>query len=558
MLRSLEIENIAVIESAKLEFSTGFHALTGETGAGKSIIIDSIYAIMGERTSRELIRRGCSRAGVTACFTEVPPAVLQKLEECGIAAEPGEDLILKRTISADGHSRVWVNMQPANVGLLKELGKHLINIHGQFDNQNLLNPERHIDFVDGFAKNQALRAAYLKKFEQLKAVHKELNALLQHDAEARKRYDLLKYQIEELSTAELKPGELQKLREYLNRQQNSERLCGALQAAKAGISGNESEELPGAKDLLTLAFQALEPLTGEVPALQPLSERLTAAAYELEDLEALLLEQLEQNEYDPAGVQRATERLEQLRDLTAKYGGSEETALAYLQQAEQELQSIRQSSERQIKLEEQLEDAEQKLVAAGKALTNSRQTALRQICEKISQELCYLDFKSATFTANFKQGRYTKTGCDTLEFLISANAGEEPKPLAKVASGGELSRVMLAIRCVLSKSDDVGTLVFDEIDAGISGHAAVKVAQKLLEVSGYRQVICVTHLAQIAAAANRHLLIQKSEQNGRTFTDVTPITGKQRELEIARIIAGDKATETILASARELLNNFVK
>ena len=307
-----------------------------------------------------------------------------------------------------------------------------------------------------------------------------------------------------------------------------------------------------------MAFQALEPLTGEVPALQPLSERLTAAAYELEDIEALLLEQLEQNEYDPAGVQRATERLEQLRDLTAKYGGSEETALAYLQQAEQELQSIRQSSERQIKLEEQLEDAEQELVAAGKALTNSRQTALRQICEKISQELCYLDFKSATFTANFKQGRYTKTGCDTLEFLISANAGEEPKPLAKVASGGELSRVMLAIRCVLSKSDDVGTLVFDEIDAGISGHAAVKVAQKLLEVSGYRQVICVTHLAQIAAAANRHLLIQKSEQNGRTFTAVTPITGKQRELEIARIIAGDKATETILASARELLNNFVK
>lgn len=552
----LEIENIAVIESAKLNFETGFHALTGETGAGKSIIIDSIYAILGERTSRELIRRGCSQASVTASFCGAPQAVLQRLAESGIAAEPGEDLILKRTISAEGHSRVWVNLQPANVGLLKEIGKHLINIHGQFDNQNLLNPERHIDFVDGFAKNGALRSCYAEKFEQLKAINKELNQLLSHDAEARRRYELLKYQIEELSAAGLKPGELQKLQDYLTRQHNSERLCGALQTAMAGIAGNESAETPGAKDLLTAAVQALEQLTDEVQPLQPICERLAAVSYELEDVQALLHEQLEQSEYDAKGVQQATERLEQLKDLTAKYGGSEAAALAYLQQAEQELSGIRQSSERQLKLEQQLEKAEQELVAAGKALTDSRQTALKAVCSKISKELCYLDFKSAVFTASFKQGRYTKNGCDTLEFLISANAGEEPKPLAKVASGGELSRVMLAIRCVLSKIDDVGTLVFDEIDSGISGHAAVKVAQKLLEVSKYRQVICVTHLAQIAAAANQHLLIQKSVQGGRTFTAVTPITGKQRELEIARIIAGDKATETILASARELLSNF--
>lgn len=554
MLQYLHIENIAVIEQANIDFSGGFNVMTGETGAGKSIIIDSLFAILGERTSRELIRHGCDRAVVSASFTEIGVAAEHKLNELGFTTDEHGELILQRVLFADGRGQVKINGQPANVSTLKELGRYLINIHGQHDNQTLLNPEKHMSFIDAFAENLAERNAYHTAFEAFKTTSKELRALADAEEEKKRRSSLLAYQIEEIEKAELTLGETEKLKETLHIGQQSEALLSAMAEGMAGINGGDEPEASGALDLLRSSLRVLTGAVGHFEPLKPQVEALNALVLDLEGLASDLAGLAESVDLDPETLENSRLRLDMIHDLMLKYGNTEEEILSFLDTARQEFASIQNDEARLAALEAELEPAQQALIDAGAALSASRTKAATAICQRICEELAFLDFNGAVFTADLSQGKYTKNGCDVTEFLISANVGEAPKPLVKIASGGELSRIMLAIRSVLSLKEDVGTLIFDEIDSGISGHAAQKVAVKLAAVAKQRQVICVTHLAQIAAAADHHLQISKSVQDQKTYTSVVPLDHEGRVREIARIISGGAYTENLIKTAEEMLS----
>ena len=552
MLQYLHIENIAVIESANIDFTTGFNVMTGETGAGKSIIIDSLYAILGERTSRDLIRTGCERAVVSASFSNVNGEALKTLENLGIGYDPVEELVLSRVMFADGRGQVKINSQPANVSALKELGKHLINIHGQHDNQTLLDPDTHISYIDSFAENGSLKKEYISAFEEFRRINKQLDDAIKQEEESIKKAELLKYQTDELSKAEIKIGEEEKLKAYLKSYSMCEKTASVLETVLNEIYGGTDESF-SALDKLRAASSALSQITNENPKAEKALEKAESVIADVESLVSDISEIKENLNFSEIDAENARQRLDLLHDLMLKYNCSEEGLINYLESASDKLQSIVKNSEARVKLESLIEPAEKRLIECGKRLSDSRKKAADEICRLICNELKALNFNSAVFTAEIKQGRYTKNGCDTTEFLISANAGELPKPLAKVASGGELSRIMLAIRSVLSMKDDVGTLIFDEIDSGISGKTAAKVAEKLYNVSKKGQVICVTHLAQIASKADNHLYICKSEQGGKTFTTVKNLDFEGRVYEIARILSGGEYTENVINTAREML-----
>lgn len=554
MLQYLHIENIAVIEQANIDFSDGFNVMTGETGAGKSIIIDALFAILGERTSRELIRHGCDRAVVSASFTAIGAAAEAKLTDLGFTTDENGELILQRVLFADGRGQVKINSQPANVSTLKELGRYLINIHGQHDNQTLLNPEKHMSFIDAYAENQAERTAYREAFEGFKAISKELRALTEEEAEKERRASLLSYQIDEIEKAELRVGESARLKEILSVGQQSEALLSSMAEGLVAINGGDEPEAAGALDLLRSSLRVLTGAVMRYEPLKPQVEALRALVLDLEGIASDLAGLAESVEIDPETLENSRLRLDMIHDLMLKYGNTEEQILDFLDSARKELGSIQNDKARLAELEDRLEPAQQALIDAGSALSRSRTAAAIAICQRICEELAFLDFNGARFEAEVAQGKYTKTGCDTTEFLISANVGEVPKPLVKIASGGELSRIMLAIRSVLSLKEDVGTLIFDEIDSGISGHAAQKVAVKLAAVAKERQVICVTHLAQIAAAADHHLQITKSVQDQKTYTKVVPLEHDGRVREIARIISGGAYTENLMKTAEEMLS----
>lgn len=550
MLKFLHIENIAVIERSDIEFSPGFNVLTGETGAGKSIVIDSINAVLGERTSRELIRAGCDTAEVSAVFGELDNATAAALSDIGVVPDDDGNIVIRRRLSAAGKGLIKLNDRPVTATELKEVGRHLVNIHGQHDNQALLDPERHLDYVDAVADDDPIKGKYYAEFREINKIRKELAAVQTDEDEKRRRVDLLKYSINELESAGIKPGEYDKLRRKLEIARNYQKTAEALARAYSELKGDD--ELDGAVSLLSGAEKALSSLRDE--EWDKRASVLSSAASAAEDVSAAIYDFLENAEYSDIDPDEINARLDTLDKLMLKYGGGEWELLKALDKAREELNDIEFSDKKAAELSELLDSSVERLVALGEELTEVRKKTAAAFEKQVCDILSYLNMPDVRFTVQFAKGRYTKRGCDTAEFMISANRGESVKPLSKIASGGELSRVMLAIKSVLLGRDPVGTMIFDEIDTGISGYTAGKVGTQLKRVAENRQVICVTHLAQIAAMGDTHLLIEKKAEGDRTFTSVSPLSYEDRINEIARIMSGAQMTENLYNSAKELLD----
>ena len=553
MLKYLHIENIAVIESSDIEFSEGFNVLTGETGAGKSIVIDAIIAFFGERTSNVLISAGCYSASVSALFGQLDDDTVKALTEYDLSPDEDGNLLITRKLSLNGKGIIKINGKPFTASVLKAIAGGLINIHGQHDNQALLNPDTHSGYIDALAENQKEKAEYYKEFKNVNKIRKELEALECDEDEKQRKTELLKYQIKELTEADIKLGEIAELKEKLTIAENYEKTVKALSNANNCFYGGDDTD--GAVEMLKNAEKQLSTLNGEI---EKSNTKLRDAISVLEDVAAETARTLEHYEFSDFNPDEINQRLDLLYRLMLKYGNSEEQMLEYLADAESQLDNITFSDKRAAELSDELENSKQRLVKLGAALTATRKKTAEKFEKSVTEILCYLNMPSVTFKVDIKSGRYTKNGCDTMEFMISANKGETVKPLHKIASGGELSRTMLAIKSVLLDKDPVGTMIFDEIDTGISGYAADKVGIQLCRVAKGRQVICVTHLAQIAARAKAHLLIEKSTQNARTFTKVYPLSGDERIHEIARIMSGSEITENLYNSAKELIDRSQK
>lgn len=550
MLKFLHIENIAVIEQSDIEFSEGFNVLTGETGAGKSIVIDSINAVLGERTSRELIRAGCDTAEVSAVFGCFDDYTAGLLAEYGVTPDEDGNIVIRRRLSANGKGLIKLNDRPVTATELKEIGKSLINIHGQHDSQALLDPDSHINYIDALAENGELLSKYYAEFRELNKIRKELNSAETDEDEKRRETDLLKYQINELESADIKSGEYARLKKELEIAKNYQATAEALSAVCTALKGDD--DFDGAAALITDAQKRLIGLKSEEWRVQ--SEKLADAVSVIEDVAAEARDFLDGAEYSDMDADSINERLDFLDRLMVKYGNSEQEMLDFLAAARVRLDELVFSDRRIAELSDLLDKSTERLVELGEQLTKSRKKAAAEFEAKVCGILTYLNMPDVRFTVSIEKGRYTKRGCDVIEFLISANKGEKVKPLAKIASGGELSRVMLAIKSVLLDKDKVGTMIFDEIDTGISGYTAGKVGTQLKRVSKNRQVICVTHLAQIAAMADNHLLIEKNTIEGRTFTKVEPLSYEERISEIARIMSGAELTENLYKSAKELVD----
>lgn len=550
MLKFLHIENIAVIEQSDIEFSEGFNVLTGETGAGKSIVIDSINAVLGERTSKELIRAGCDTAEVSAvfgCFDDYTAGVLA---EYGVTPDEDGNIVIRRRLSATGKGLIKLNDRPVTATELKEIGKSLINIHGQHDSQALLDPDSHINYIDALAENGELITKYYAEFKELNKIRKELNSAETDEDEKRRETDLLKYQINELESADIKVGEYARLKKELEIAKNYQATAEALSAVCTALKGDDNFD--GAAALITDAQKRLLGLKSDEWRVR--SEKLADAVSVIEDVAAEARDFLDGAEYSDMDADSINERLDTLDRLMVKYGNSEQEMLDFLTAAKVRLDELVFSDRRIAELSDLLDKSTERLVELGERLTKSRKKAASEFETKVCGILSYLNMPDVRFTVSIEKGRYTKRGCDVIEFLISANKGEKVKPLAKIASGGELSRVMLAIKSVLLDKDKVGTMIFDEIDVGISGYTAGKVGTQLKKVSKNRQVICVTHLAQIAAMADNHLLIEKNTIESRTFTKVEPLSYEERISEIARIMSGAQLTENLYKSAKELVD----
>ena len=550
MLSVLHIENIAVIEQADITFDAGFNVLTGETGAGKSIVIDAISAILGERAYRDVIRTGCDKAFVSAVFTGIGP--LDWFAENQVEYQP-EELLIQREIWLDGKNVCRVNGRPVTVALLKKLGIQLINIHGQHDSQQLFDEANHLRYLDLFAKDEAELAAYTAAFETVQQTRAEIRRLSMDESEKLRRVETLRYQIEEIEGAKLKPGEDEQLEALRKRLQNSEKMKSGLCAAVNALYGGEDSD--GACSLLTDAERSLGSLCRFDESLEPLQTRLTDAAYLIRDITEELRDLRDSLSFSEGELEQLEERLDVIHKLRRKYGATCVDILEFLEKCRRELDEIEFSSDRLEQLQKDLDKQEAKAKRAGLALRKIRITAADDLAERILSELAQLDMPKVQFVCQFEELELTATGMDEVRFLMSANVGEDLKPMSKVASGGELARIMLALKNVLAEQDHVSTLIFDEVDAGVSGQAAQKVAEKLCQVARTKQILCVTHLAQLAAMAHTHLYISKAVRKGRTYTSVTPLDMEGRKQEIARIIGGAVITDTTLKSAEEMLRH---
>ena len=548
MLDLLHIENIAVIEQADISFGNGFNVLTGETGAGKSIVIDAISAILGERTYRDVIRTGTARACVSAVFSGIPE--LAWFSENRVEYDPDE-LLIQREIYADGKNACRVNGRPVTVALLKKLGGQLVNIHGQHDSQQLFDEEYHLTYLDLFAKNQDLMQVYTDKYHAVTDVRHEIQRLSMDEGEKLRRVEALQYQIEEIRRAELTSGEDEALEARRKVLQNSEKLVDGLVKAVSALYGDDDRD--GAAGLVSEAAHALSRIKRYDDRLEELHGRVSDLMYAVQDTAEELHSKMDELAYSGDELEQIEARLDVIHRLRRKYGNTVDDILAYLSKAEAELNEIEFANDRIERLSRQLVKLEEEAFRAGQVLRDSRLKAAAELQMRLQEELSALDMPRAQFVCQFEEQPMAANGLDQMRFLMTANIGEALKPMSKVASGGELARIMLAIKNVMAEQDLVSTLIFDEVDAGVSGRAAQKVAEKLRAVSGSKQVLCVTHLPQIAAAANVHLLIQKSEIDGRTFTRVTPLDREGRKREIARIIGGAEITETTLKSAEEML-----
>ena len=551
MLSLLHIENIALIESADIRFESGFNVLTGETGAGKSIVIDSIGAVLGERTSRELIRTGAKSALVTAVFTQVPS--LKWLEENGFSAE--EEHLLQREIQGDGRNVCRIDGRLVTVAQLRELGRQLLNIHGQHDGQQLLDPASHLGYLDRFGRCQPLLEEYQEAYRQWHEVRKAMDSLQMDEAERSRRVDTLNYQIQELERADLKPGEDEELAARRQLLRSAGKLMEAVQSAEFALSGDE--ESAGACGLIADAEGEIQGVASISLDLADLSEKLTALRCAADDAADVLRELNRSFDFSPGELDQVEERLDLLYRLRKKYGPTVEDMIAYLSQCRQELDQIQYADDNLARLEKELQKARREARRRGEALSKARAEAAQALQQRVQEELRQLDMPKVRFQTEFSakpgEAGMDETGLDEVQFLMSANLGEALKPIQKVASGGELARIMLALKNVLAEGDEIGTLVFDEVDTGVSGRAAQKVAEKMAQVAKGKQVLCVTHLPQIAAMADTHFSVQKGERDGRTYTQLKQLDRSGRQKELARLIGGASITPALLESAEELL-----
>ena len=549
MLSQLFIQNIAVIEKVQVAFEKGLNVFTGETGAGKSIVIDAINAVLGNRTSRDLVRTGAPKALVTALFEGIGDETKEQLLSMGFEPEEDGSLLLSREISADGKTSCKIGGRPSTVSILREVAQSLINIHGQHDNQSLLLPEQHLVYIDQFGKTAALLKEYRVEYAYYVELQRKLRQLQTDEREKAQRTDLLSYQINEISSAALFPDEEEELQSAKKKMQNSVKIIEALQIAHDLLQG--TEESDGILSMLDQTQEQFQMLEVYYPQIK--SDRILDMRYELEEVRENLRDALSDAEMDPAELDRIEERLDLIFRLKRKYGGSVEEILAFKERAQQELDSIVHAEELQAKLEKEHGQSEARLIKLAKQLSEKRKSAAKQFEDQVCAELTFLDMPSVRFIVHAETGELDETGIDRMEFYISTNPGEPPKPIGKIASGGELSRIMLSLKNVIAEGDRVGTLIFDEVDTGVSGRAAQKIGRKLKQASAGRQIICVTHLAQVAAFADTHLLIAKTVRDGRTFTTVNALPQEERVQELARIMGGENLTPTVLASARELI-----
>ena len=554
MLTLLHIENIALIESADIRFAPGFNVLTGETGAGKSIVVDSIGAVIGDRTSRDLIRTGARSALVSGTFSGVP--ALPWLVENGVAPDEEGCLLLQRELQPDGKNVCRINGRPVTVAQLRELGHQLLNIHGQHEGQQLLDESCHIDYLDSFGGLLPRRAAFLEKYRAVQETRRAIQALEMDEAERQRRMDTLTYQIGELERAQLRPGEEAELSARRNILRNAGRLMEAVAEAAYAINGDEDRD--GAAAGLAVAEQALRGVARVEDRVAELADKAAQVRFAADELAGLLQDLRDEFEFSPDELDRVESRLDVIYRLKKKYGSTEEEMLDFLENCRAELEQIQDSDDIRLRLERKLREQLEETRAMAAGLTQARKEAALGLKERIEEELTQLDMPRVRFEAQIApvegELELDEKGADRVLFLMSANVGEDLKPVQKVASGGELARIMLAMKNVLAENDQVGTMVFDEVDTGVSGRAAQKVAEKLAQVARAKQVLCVTHLPQIAAMADVHFSVEKGERDGRTYTRVEGLDREHRMAELARLTSGDRVTDATRQAAGELLD----
>ena len=558
MLSLLHIENIAVIEQAEIRFDDGFNVLTGETGAGKSIVIDAIGAVLGERTSRDLIRTGARSARVEAVFCNLP--ALHWFEENGVHPDENGELLLQRELHPDGRNICRVGGRLLTVSQLRSLGQQLLDIHGQHEGQLLLDEDRHLEYLDRFGDLEAEVDTYRISFEAVSALRKEIASLQMNEAERERRIDSLNYQIAELERANLKVGEEETLLARRDLLRNAEKLIDAVQGAYFALCGNEDTQ--GAVALIEDAEYSLIGVKRVNDTLNELAENITQLRYSADDLAEQVRDLRDSFDFSPGELDEVESRLDVIFRLRKKYGNSVDEMLEYLERCKKELNQIQDSDDALIRLEQKLAKAKADAVKKGEQLSLRRKDAAVLMQERIQLELAQLDMPKVRFSAQFNpkdcQDGMDASGMDQVRFMMSANVGEDLKPIARIASGGELARVMLALKSVLAENDDIGTLIFDEVDTGVSGRAARKVAEKMADIAGTKQVLCVTHLPQIAAMADIHFSVEKAERDGRTFTQVERLNKERRKEELARLTGGTSVTDIQLESAGQLLDEALE
>lgn len=552
MLSELYIENLAVIEKTTIDFSDKLNVFTGETGAGKSILINGINAILGQRVTKDIVRTGTDKAVISALFTDIGDNVLQVLDELGISAEDGQ-LFLTREIRSDGGSVARVNSRAVNVSVLKAIGETLVTIHGQHDNQILMAPERHIEILDSYAESEALIEDYHSSFRELQSIAKKINKIKTEQSKKEFRMAELADIVEEINALNIHEGEDKEIEAELNISKNAVAISEALYMAKQLLSGDDDTD--GAVEMTQRASKSVEEYTDIMTEISPIYDRLSSAAIEMEDISEEIGSLLDSLDIDPKRYDYLNQRSDELRRIMKKYGPELDDVLTTLENSQNELDELSGAEQSLDELNKEKERLLAEVSKKAKALSDHRKKAGERFVSQVTEELEFLNMPKVKLVVQQKTGKLTINGMDSIEFLISANLGEEPKPIAKIASGGELSRIMLALKNVIAEKDSIGTLIFDEIDTGVSGRAAQKIGIKLKQISRLRQVLCVTHLAQMAVMADNHLLIEKNIQGDRTVTTVRTLDHEQRKYEIARIMGGENITELMLENSEQYLKD---
>ena len=551
MLANLKIENVAVIEKAEVNFTPGFNVLTGETGAGKSILIDSINAILGNRTSRELVRSGAQKACIWATFERIPDSVKKQLEKCGY--EANDDLLLYREINAEGKGSCRVNGMPATAAVVRDISAGLLSIHGQHDSQSLTNPALHLGLLDQYAQNRALFAEYYRRYRELVTVKRQLDALNASESDKQRRSEALTAEIDTIDAAALQPGEEKTLQERKNVITHAQSILEGITAAHLALAGDEDGEQSGAADLLGGAVDGLQNSARLDETLAPMSERLNDLYYSARELATDLADRLDAYGFDTGELDQIESRLDTIYRIKQKFGMEVDELLARREAAAAELETFQSSGQKIAELKAQMQTLYAAAKEAAEKLTQSRLKGFAAMNKEMKAALEFLNMPGIRFALKHARGPLSSHGQDTVEFLISTNPGEEPKPLAKIASGGELSRIMLAFKSALADRDALPTVIYDEIDTGVSGLAAGRIGQLLHQTAKGHQVLCITHTPQVAAFADNQLLIQKNVRNDRTFTEIHTLDMDGRVEVLARMISGDKVSDLSLASARELI-----